>query len=151
MEARAASQRGKLVRSTVRKEEKESRANAVTAVFHDLDKVNAFIDRNGWGPDQRIIKMEEQSHQSHTLAASPGLDIVYCKQCGGRSSGSKLRTLAHECAGIPKGNRSALRLLAIGVKPEPGARVPIEFRMRHWASRSNMAPKGSRPKGKTKW
>jgi hypothetical protein len=141
--SRAAKQRITLVRSAIRKQEKVSKAQALAAVFHHLDKANAFIDRVGWG--DRGIKEEEQAHASHDLAALPDQDIVYCRKCAGRSEGGQLRKLARQCDGLLKGNRGTLRLLELGIKPGPGARVPVELRLKHCGSKDGNRRLGRKP------
>jgi hypothetical protein len=102
------------------------------------------LDKHGCGP--REIKIEEQADPSHDLAIARGHDLVYCRRCAGRSSpeGGPLRKLSLQCTGMRPGNRGTLRLLELGIRPLPGAFIPLQWRKIHWGGRNGVRSSGGR-------
>ncbi len=66
-------------------------------------------------------------HPSHDAAASPGVQVVFCRRCGAWSLGVKSKNLVRPCS-LKPGHSGNLRLLHLGIVPRRGARVPTEFK-----------------------
>ncbi len=66
-------------------------------------------------------------HPSHDAAASPGVQVVFCRRCGAWSLGEKSKNLVRPCS-LKPGHPGNLRLLHLGIVPRRGARVPAEFK-----------------------
>ncbi len=83
------------------------------------------------------------AHASHEVAA-PSPSLMYCRKCGAWSGGHRVRGLALPCRGAV-GHKGNLRLLALGIAPVRGARVPAELkRAGARGSRGGSATRGTR-------
>ncbi len=83
------------------------------------------------------------AHASHAVSA-PSPSLLYCRKCGAWSGGHRVRGLASPCRGAG-GHKGNLRLLALGIAPVRGARVPAELkRAGARGSRGGSATRGTR-------
>ncbi len=112
---------------------------------HAVDGSQANIDYDTM--DNTFVPRAWEAHSSHQPRRAPGTEIVYCATCGVWSTGQRARGLTMPCKGEAGSRGKYLRLLKLGIKPVPGARVPTELKAakaRGTRSRAAGMPRTSR-------